>query len=98
MRSRPSSLCQVERNQVFMTSLRPMCLNSALVCLYGLMAVLPAPAQQNRPASPPPVQQQTPAPAPQPNSNNPFETVPQAEPPKPAQTPVQPQFEPPKPA
>jgi outer membrane protein insertion porin family len=92
-----------------MTLLRPMRLTSAFVCLYGLIAVLPA-LSQNSPAPPPAggqqaqQQPQTPAPAPgqQPqtpppaNGNNPFENVPQAPAAAPQQPPAQPQFEAPK--
>jgi outer membrane protein insertion porin family len=80
-----------------MISLRPMSLNSALVCLCGLLAAVSA-QSQNSPApaaGPLPQQQQTPA-APQQNRNNPFESVPQAEPAKPPATPAPPQFEVPK--
>ncbi len=82
-----------------MTLLRPMRLNSALVCLCGLMTVVPARSQN--PPAPPAGRQQTPAPAPtQQNGNNPFENVPQAAPaapqPSPQQAPAQPQFEAPK--
>ncbi len=87
----------VERNRVFMNSLRPLSLNSAVVCLCGLLTVVSARAQNApaAPAQPPAGQQQTPA-APQPKSNNPFETVPQAAPAQPAQPPATPQFEAPK--
>jgi outer membrane protein insertion porin family len=90
-----------------MNSLRPMRLNSAVVCVCGLLTVVSARAQAPQPA--PAGQQQTPAtpapaaPAPatqQPppaNRNNPFENVPQVEAPKPAQAPAAPQFEAPKP-
>jgi outer membrane protein insertion porin family len=87
----------VERNRVFMNSLRPLSLNSAVVCLCGLMTVVFARAQ-NAPAAPaqtPAGQQQAP-PTPQRNSNNPFENVPQAAPAQPAQPPAAPQFEAPK--
>jgi len=85
-----------------MISLRPMSLISAFVCLYGLVTVVFAQAQnpQAAPAGaagqPQPGQQQAPAPQ---NKNNPFESVPQAEPAAPAQQPppAQPQFEAPKP-
>src|ERR1700744_3325656 len=83
-------LRQVERKQVFMTLLRPMRLNSAFVCLYGLIAVMPALSQnapapqpaggqqaQNPPQTPaPPAGQQQPQPPPPANGNNPFENVP----------------------
>jgi outer membrane protein insertion porin family len=76
-----------------MISLRPMCLNSAFVCLYGLLTVVPARAQ-NPPNPPnPPAGQQPPPATPPPNRNNPFENVPQAEQPKPQQPPAAPQFE-----
>jgi outer membrane protein insertion porin family len=87
-----------------MISLRPLRLKSVFVCLCGLAALVTASGQQP-PAAQPPVQQpaaqqpaaqQPPQPAPQPR--NPFETIPQAEPPKPAQPPAAPQFEAPKPA
>jgi outer membrane protein insertion porin family len=95
----------VERNRFFMNLLRPMRLNSAVVCLCGLIAAAPAkpqnaaPApQQQRPAQQP--TPQTPAPPAQQNRNNPFETVPQAAPEQPpaqpAQPPTAPQFEAPK--
>jgi outer membrane protein insertion porin family len=85
-----------------MNSLRPMRLNSAVVCVCGLLTLVsaraqapqPAPAgQQQTPARPVPATQQTP-PA---NRNNPFENVPQVEAPRPAQAPAAPQFEAPKP-
>lgn len=81
-----------------MISLRPMRLNSAFVCLCGLLAVVSARAQnpQNAPAgqpAPQPAQQ----PAPPPPRNNPFETVPQATPAAPPTAPALPQFEAPKP-
>jgi outer membrane protein insertion porin family len=88
----------VERNRDFMISLRPLSLNSALVCLCGLLAAVPLAAQNTPAAAPagqPPQQQQPPA-APQPNKNNPFETVPQAPAPQTPATPVLPQFEAPK--
>src|SRR6266699_3229094 len=86
----------MERNRVFMTLLRPMRLNSVLVCLCGLMTVVLVRAQN--PPNPPAGQQPplAPQPAQQQNRNNPFENVPQAEPPKPQQPPQQPQFEAPK--
>jgi hypothetical protein len=59
-------LRKVERNRDFMNSLRPMSLNSALVCLCGLLAALSAQAQsaqaQNAPAGQQPQQQQPQAP------------------------------------
>jgi outer membrane protein insertion porin family len=78
----------VERKRVFMKSLRPLSLNSAFVCLYGLATVISLQAQA-------PAGQQQPAP------NNPFETIPQAQPttttpPAAQQAPAQPQFEAPK--
>ena len=80
-----------------MNSLRPISLNSALVCLCGLLAGLSAQAQsaqaQNAPAGQQP-QQQQPQPAPRPN--NPFETVPQAAPQQAPAPPTLPQFEAPK--
>jgi outer membrane protein insertion porin family len=85
----------MERKRVFMNSLRPLRLTSALVCLCGLMIVVPSPAQ-NQPAPAAPAGQQPPA-TPPPKPNNPFETIPQAEPTTPAQPPAQPQFEAPKP-
>jgi outer membrane protein insertion porin family len=72
-----------------MTLLRPLRLNSAFVCLCGFVAAGSVHAQQN--PAPPPGQQQT-----APPTNNPFETIPQAEPPKPTTSPIQPQFEAPK--
>ncbi len=81
-------LRKVERNLVFMNSLRQFSLNSAVVCLCGLLTVVSVRAQ-NAPAP------QTPA-SPQRNTNNPFENVPQAEPSQPAQPPAAPQFEAPK--
>jgi outer membrane protein insertion porin family len=78
-----------------MISLRPTCLNSVFVCLCGLVAV--APARPQNPQSQPPATSPAPA-APKQNTNNPFETVPQTEPPKPAAVPEAPQFEAPKPA
>ncbi|HZL56737.1 MAG TPA: POTRA domain-containing protein, partial [Bryobacteraceae bacterium] len=84
-----------------MTSLRPMRLITAFVCLFGLHYVLIpfARAQaQTPPAAPAP---QTPAPKPAQQPANPFETIPNVEPAKPqtspAQPPVAPQFEAPKP-
>ncbi|MDP9053524.1 MAG: outer membrane protein assembly factor BamA [Acidobacteriota bacterium] len=71
-----------------MNSLRQFSLNSAVVCLCGLLTVVSVRAQ-NAPAP------QTPA-SPQRNTNNPFENVPQAEPSQPAQPPAAPQFEAPK--
>jgi len=87
----------VERNRVFMNSLRPLSLNSAVVCLCGLMTVVSVRAQSApaAPAQAPAGQQQTPA-APQRNGNNPFENVPQAAPAQPGQAPTAPQFEAPK--
>ena len=90
-----------------MISLRPMRLNSAFVCLCAFLTVVSARAQnpQNPPAGqqqPQPTPQQQPAAAPQQqpaapqNRNNPFETVPQAEPAKPPTAPALPQFEAPK--
>ena len=76
-----------------MISLRPMRLNSAFVCLCGLLTVVSARAQN--PQTPAAGQPQPPA-APQQNRNNPFETVPQAEPAKPPTAPALPQFEAPK--
>jgi outer membrane protein insertion porin family len=79
----------VERKRVFMKSLRPLSLNSAFVCLYGLATVISLQAQA-------PAGQQQPAP------NNPFETIPQAQPTTttppaaPQAPPAQPQFEAPK--
>ena len=80
-----------------MKFLRPLSLTSAFLCLYGLLTVELVRAQA------PAGQQQQPAPAPAPNRNNPFETIPQAEPTTPAtpqqnptQPPAQPQFEAPK--
>ena len=76
-----------------MISLRPLCLISAFVCLYGPMTGVPAQAQ-NAPAAPagqqPANQQQPPTAPPKPN-NNPFENVPQAEPAAPPAQPQQPQ-------
>jgi outer membrane protein insertion porin family len=95
----------VERNRVFMNSLRPLRLNSAVVCLSGLLAavsVLAQNAQQPPPQQPPQQRPAQPAPAAQPpqNRNNPFENVPQAQPgqqpAQPAQPPTAPQFEAPK--
>jgi len=78
-----------------MTSLRPLRLNSALICLFGLMTV--APARSQNPPAPPAGQQPPPATAPAPQrGNNPFENVPQAAPSNPRQPPAQPQFEAPK--
>jgi outer membrane protein insertion porin family len=76
-----------------MKSLRPLRLKSVFVCVCCLAAIMTARAQNNPqrpPAAPPPAQQR----------NNPFETIPQAEAPKPApaQPPAAPQFEAPKPA
>ncbi len=75
-----------------MNSLRPLCLTSVVVCLFGLNVVW---AQAQPPA-------QTPPPAQAPKPANPFEAVPQAvEPPKPQQTPAapgRPTLEAPKPA
>jgi outer membrane protein insertion porin family len=91
----------MERNRVFMISLRPMCMKSAFVCLCGLLALSPARAQnpqqppQNPPQTNPPQTNPPPANPPQ-NRNNPFETVPQAAPAAPQQPPAQPQFEAPK--
>ena len=84
-----------------MISLRPMRLNSAFVCLCGLLTVVSAraqnpqnpPAGQQRTAQQPPQQQQA---TPQQNRNNPFETVPQATPAAPPTAPALPQFEAPK--
>ncbi|HEX4276394.1 MAG TPA: outer membrane protein assembly factor BamA [Bryobacteraceae bacterium] len=79
-----------------MNLLRPLRLKSVFVCLCGLATVVSARAQNN-PPNPPAAQQPAPAPAPQNNrQQNPFETVPQAEPPKPGQAPAIPQFEAPK--
>jgi outer membrane protein insertion porin family len=98
-------LRKVERNRIFMKSLRPLSLNSVRVCVCGLFAVgfvagqatppvTPAPQQS---VSPPAPQQTVPPPTP-PAPANPFETIPQADtPPKPASPIQQPQFEPPKP-
>jgi outer membrane protein insertion porin family len=87
-----------------------MRLNSAVVCLCGLMAATPSRAQNAQQAAPQqqrPAQQTTPpapgAPAQQ-NRNNPFENIPTAEPnqqqpaqpAQPAQPPTAPQFEAPK--
>ncbi|HVW83518.1 MAG TPA: POTRA domain-containing protein, partial [Bryobacteraceae bacterium] len=85
-----------------MTSLRPLRLNSVLVCLYGLITIFPSAKAQNPPSqsqNPAPAGQ-TPAPKPQTQApSNPFETVPQAAPKTPpAQAPAPPQFETPKPA
>jgi outer membrane protein insertion porin family len=85
-----------------MTSLRPLRLNSVLVCLYGLITIFPSAKAQNPPSqsqNPAPAGQ-TPAPKPQTQApSNPFETVPQAAPQTPpAQAPAPPQFETPKPA
>lgn len=83
-----------------MNLLRPMCLNSALVCICGFTAVLYAQAPAPQPQTPP--AQQQPATPPAPQTNNPFETVQPANPvpaPPPA-APSQvtpPQFETPKP-
>ncbi|MGA2711509.1 MAG: outer membrane protein assembly factor BamA [Bryobacteraceae bacterium] len=78
-----------------MNLLRPMRLISAFVCLYGLLTVSSARAQN--PPAPPASRQQPPPPAPpQQNGNNPFEAIPQAAPAAPQQPPAQPQFEAPK--
>jgi outer membrane protein insertion porin family len=85
----------MERNRVFMTLLRPVRLNSVVVCLYGAIAIsiaVPASAQQNPAnpqANPAPAQQQQPAPA-QPNQNNPFQPIPQAPAQQPGQQPANP--------
>ena len=93
-----------------MTLLRPMRLTSAFVCLYGLIAVMPALSQnapapqpaggqqaQQPPQTPaPPAGQQQPQTPPPANGNNPFENVPQAPAATPQQPPAQPQFEAPK--
>jgi outer membrane protein insertion porin family len=84
----------MERNRVFMISLRPMRLNSAFVCLCGLLTVISARAQNPQAGQQQPA---TPAATPQ-QPKNPFETVPQAEPAKPPTPPATPQFEAPKPA
>jgi outer membrane protein insertion porin family len=79
-----------------MNLLRPLRLIGAFVCLYGLMTVSSARAQN--PPAPPAGQQPASAP-PQQNGNNPFETVPQAAPAAPAnpqQPSSPPQFEAPK--
>src|SRR4051812_43242509 len=81
-----------------MTPLRPVCLNSVLVCLYGLTAIISPLQAQNPPAQPADQQQQQPRTPPakpqqQPNQqrppaqpaqqpNNPFETVQPAGPPQ----------------
>ena len=84
-----------------MNSLRPMRLNSVFVCLCGLLAVGSCAGAESAADS----AQQTPRPQhthppqtnPPQNRNNPFETVPQAEPPEaPQQPPAAPQFEAPK--
>jgi len=77
-----------------------MRLNRAMVCLCGLLIAASVQAQQppaaQPPAAPPPA---APPPAnPQQNRNNPFETVPQAQPANPPTAPALPQFEAPKPA
>ncbi|HEX4136970.1 MAG TPA: outer membrane protein assembly factor BamA [Bryobacteraceae bacterium] len=77
-----------------MISLRPMRLNSAFVCLCGLLTVISARAQNPQAGQQQPA---TPAATPQ-QPKNPFETVPQAEPAKPPTPPATPQFEAPKPA
>jgi outer membrane protein insertion porin family len=87
-----------------MISLRPMRLNRVMVCLCGLLIAASVQAQnpQGQPAGQqPPAAQPPAAPAPanqQQNRNNPFETVPQAQPANPPTAPALPQFEAPKPA
>jgi outer membrane protein insertion porin family len=84
-----------------MISLRPMRLNRVLVCLCGLLIAGSAwsqnpqgqPAGQQPPTSPAPG---TPTPANPQQRNNPFETVPQAQPANPPTAPALPQFEAPK--
>jgi outer membrane protein insertion porin family len=71
-----------------------MRLNSAFVCLCGLLTVASARAQNPQAGQQQPA---TPAATPQ-QPRNPFETVPQAEPAKPPTPPAAPQFEAPKPA
>lgn len=87
-----------------MTSLRPLRLIIALVCLFGShYTVVPFAQAQNPPAQPTPAQTPPATPAPKPAAQqpaNPFETVPNAAPAAPQitpQTPQAPQFEAPKP-
>src|SRR6185312_11728041 len=71
------------------------------VCVCGLAALKPAGAQNpQQPAAPAQQPGQQPGQPAAPQRNNPFETIPQAEAPKPApaQAPAAPQFEAPKPA
>lgn len=84
-----------------MNSLRPLRLKSVFVCVCGLAALMPAGAQNpQQPAAPAQQPGQQPGQPAAPQRNNPFETIPQAEAPKPApaQAPAAPQFEAPKPA
>jgi len=88
-----------------MNSLRPLRLNSVVVCVCGMLAVGVAAAlsagiasaQQPPPAAPAPQQTAPPASPQAPAPSNPFDTIPQADQPRPGPI-QQPQFEAPKPA
>ncbi len=97
--SRLSKIRRVERVHVFMKFFRPQRLTAALVCLQGLVALVPVrsqtpatPQQQTpQPPTPQPPKPVTPAAPPpaQPKPATPFETVPVGaeEPPKPGPAP-----------
>ncbi len=97
VQTRQSRVRRLEREHDFMKFFRPQCLTAAVLCLQGLVALVPARSQ-----NPPKPQQQTPAQPPPPAAPkpaNPFETVPVGQeqtPPQPGQVKPAPPFEAPK--
>jgi outer membrane protein insertion porin family len=94
---------RLERVHVYMKFFRPPCLTAAVLCLQGLVALVPARSQnppnpqQQTPQQTPPKPAPTPAPAQAPKPASPFEAVPVGtEPPQPGQVKPAPPFEAPK--